>query len=644
MAQARRSPWAFFAALALFIVAVLSLTAYTLWLLRSDAIKSGLAISAIFTRSFEDHLTQSLRVSELAGVNAASSEKGQLNLRQMETNFVFILRNSPFLRSVSLLDESNLIIASSNSANLGVTVSTKDFFPIAAGTQSFLRLGTPWAGRDFADGHSVSNQLPEDTSGRFLPATHGVDIGPRSLTLLVALNPDYFLNYMSRQFDTKSGSVEVLRLDGFQLMSTDYEQRFGAPKNEFTNNGLLYEVEFGEFEQSLHGERPVLTTFRVSPLYPLVVVTHIQRDYALSQWETETKTILGIVVPTLLIVSLMSISRYRRQQLLEAKTNESNRLQQINAARVFTNSHEGIMMCAADGNILDVNDAFTRITGYGRDEILGQNPRILRSGRQTKEFYADLWRDLNEHGFWSGELWNRHKNGEVYAEMLTISAVSDSQGVVQQFVGQFADVTKRKMLDDQVRLMAFFDPLTMLPNRRMLNDRLSQAMATSKRSGLCGALMFLDLDNFKPLNDTYGHEVGDSLLIEVATRLKGCLREVDTVARFGGDEFVVILSELMIDKTQSTAQARGVAEKIRAALASPFFLTQAQPGKEDTVIEHGCSISIGVVVFANHELSETAILKCADAAMYQAKAGGRNAIRFCGANLMVEGTLSGTLS
>lgn len=165
---------------------------------------------------------------------------------------------------------------------------------------------------------------------------------------------------------------------GIQLMSTDYEQRFGAPKNEFAKRRLFYEVESGEFEQSVHGERTVLTAFRVSSLYPLAVVTHIQRDYALSQWETETKTILGIVVPTLLIVSLLSISRYRRQQLLVAKTNESNRLQQMNAARVFTNSHEGIMMCAADGSILDVNDAFTRITGFGR-RILGKNPRILRS-------------------------------------------------------------------------------------------------------------------------------------------------------------------------------------------------------------------------------------------------------------------------
>jgi hypothetical protein len=270
MAHARRSPWAFFAALALFIVAILSLTAYTLWLLRSDAIKSGLAISAIFARSFEDHLTQSLHVTELAGVNAASLKNGQLNLRQMEKDFVFILRNSPFLRSVSLLDESNLIIASSNSANLGVTVSTKDFFPIAEGTQSFLRIGTTWAGRDFADGHAAGNQVPKDTSARFLPATHGVDIGPRSLTLLVALNPDYFLNYMSRQFDTKSGSVEVLRLDGIQLMSTDHEERFGTPDNEFAKKRLFYEVESGEFEQSVHGERPVLTAFRVSPLYPLV--------------------------------------------------------------------------------------------------------------------------------------------------------------------------------------------------------------------------------------------------------------------------------------------------------------------------------------------------------------------------------------
>jgi diguanylate cyclase (GGDEF)-like protein len=199
---------------------------------------------------------------------------------------------------------------------------------------------------------------------------------------------------------------------------------------------------------------------------------------------------------------------------------------------------------------------------------------------------------------------------------------------VQQFVALFSDITERKLMEEQVRLLAFFDPLTTLPNRRMFNDRLNQAMAASKRSGRCGALMFLDLDNFKPLNDTHGHEVGDLLLIEVARRLRGCLREVDTVARFGGDEFVVMLSELDGDKTQSTDQARGVAEKIRTSLAAPYLLTRNQPGKEDKVVEHKCSISIGVVVFVNHEVSQSDLLKWADAAMYQAKSDGRNTIRF----------------
>jgi diguanylate cyclase (GGDEF)-like protein/PAS domain S-box-containing protein len=389
-------------------------------------------------------------------------------------------------------------------------------------------------------------------------------------------------------------------------------------------------VEFGEFEQVLKDDRPVLTAFRVSPLYSFAVVTHVQRDYALKQWSTETKTILAIVVPTLILISLFAIVFYRRQLLLEDKTAESHRLQQINAARVFTNSREGILICTPDGCIIDVNDAFTRITGYTRVEVLGQNPRILSSGRQSKEFYADLWRNLIEHGFWSGEMWIRNKYGAIFAEMLTISAVPDSQGVVQQFVAQFSDITERKVIEDEVRGMAFYDPLTMLPNRRMLSDRLVQAMAASKRSGLCGALMFLDLDNFKPLNDTHGHELGDLLLIEVANRLKSCLREVDTVARFGGDEFVVLLSELHVDKTQSTEQARGVAEKIRVSVAAPYFLAPVQPVRDAKDIEHHCSTSIGVVVFLGHDVSQNDLMKCADAAMYQAKDEGRNAIRLYG--------------
>lgn len=195
-------------------------------------------------------------------------------------------------------------------------------------------------------------------------------------------------------------------------------------------------------------------------------------------------------------------------------------------------------------------------------------------------------------------------------------------------MGTVQDITERKQMEEQIRNLAFYDTLTQLPNRRLLNDRLDHAMSASKRSGHYGALMFLDLDNFKPLNDLYGHAVGDSLLIEVARRISGCVRAVDTVARFGGDEFVVILNELDVDKAASTAQASIVAEKIRAALAESYLLTIHKEGNAENTVEHRCTSSIGVVVFINHEEKPDDLLKLADAAMYKAKESGRNQICF----------------
>ncbi len=196
------------------------------------------------------------------------------------------------------------------------------------------------------------------------------------------------------------------------------------------------------------------------------------------------------------------------------------------------------------------------------------------------------------------------------------------------FVTIYIDITERNRMEEQVRQLAFYDALTSLPNRRLLNDRLSQTMAASKRSACYGALMFLDLDNFKPLNDTHGHVVGDLLLVEAADRLKSCIREMDTVARFGGDEFVVMLSELSPDKALSTGQAELVAEKIRLRLSQPYLLEIRRDGNIEATVEHHCTVSIGVTLFMNHEASQDEILKWADAAMYQAKEAGRNAIRF----------------
>lgn len=206
--------------------------------------------------------------------------------------------------------------------------------------------------------------------------------------------------------------------------------------------------------------------------------------------------------------------------------------------------------------------------------------------------------------------------------------IRNSHGQAFRVVVVSRDITGRIKDEEEIRSLAFYDTLTQLPNRRLLNDRLDQAMAASKRSGRYGALMFLDLDNFKPLNDMHGHKTGDLLLMEVARRLTSCVREMDTVARFGGDEFVVVLSELDVGKAESVAQAGIVAEKIRTILAEPYLLKIQPDGKAETTAEHHCTSSIGAVLFINHETGVEDILKCADMAMYKAKEGGRNMIRF----------------
>ena len=295
-------------------------------------------------------------------------------------------------------------------------------------------------------------------------------------------------------------------------------------------------------------------------------------------------------------------------------------------ANVFSHAFEGITITDAEGSIVDVNAAFCRITGYSRDEAIGQNPRILQSGRQNAAFYEDMWHELLTVGHWSGELWNKRKTGEVYPELITISAVRDEQGVTRQYVAQFSDISQRKAAEEKVRQLAFYDALTELPNRRMLADRLNQALLSNQRSQHFGALLFLDLDNFKPLNDTHGHAVGDLLLVEVARRLKACVRQMDTVARIGGDEFVLMLSELDTDATRSLAEASTVAEKVRLSLAEPFLLHVKHKGQADLLVAHHCTASIGLTLFGPGQSDQELILKQADIAMYQAKDAGRNRV------------------
>jgi diguanylate cyclase (GGDEF)-like protein len=222
----------------------------------------------------------------------------------------------------------------------------------------------------------------------------------------------------------------------------------------------------------------------------------------------------------------------------------------------------------------------------------------------------------------------RGEDGNIHWTSVSGMPVFDTSGNFRGYRGVARNITERKLSEEHIKHFAFYDSLTQLPNRRFLSDRLTLAFAASKRSQQYGALLFLDLDNFKPLNDKYGHEFGDLLLVQVADRLKLCVREMDTVARYGGDEFVVILSHLDLDRKQSEFQAGQVAEKVRASLAKTYVLAVPQEGADVATIEHHCTVSVGISLFFNHEGSEEEVLKRADIAMYKAKEAGRNAIRF----------------
>ena len=299
----------------------------------------------------------------------------------------------------------------------------------------------------------------------------------------------------------------------------------------------------------------------------------------------------------------------------------------LRIAAITFESQEGMMITDAAKVILRVNRTFTEITGYSSEDAVGRTPRLLSSGRHDAAFYDAIWECVGRSGTWRGEVWNRRKSGEIYPEWLTITAVKGSDGAVTHYVGTFADITMRKAAEEEIRNLAFYDPLTQLPNRRLMLDRLRQALTSSARHGRHGALLLFDLDDFKTLNDTFGHDVGDQFLVEVGARMESCIREGDTAARLGGDEFVVILEDLDAESL-AAMQAESVAVKIQAALSQPYLLDLSLAGGDENTRSYHCTSSIGITLFRDQSLSVEELLKRADTAMYQAKAAGRNTLRF----------------
>ncbi|MGD8568163.1 MAG: EAL domain-containing protein [Gammaproteobacteria bacterium] len=301
--------------------------------------------------------------------------------------------------------------------------------------------------------------------------------------------------------------------------------------------------------------------------------------------------------------------------------------QELQLAATAFETHTAILITDVDGTILRVNPAFTHITGYSAREAVGKNPKMLQSGYQGREFYDGLWDSLKRTGKWEGEIWNKRKNGDIYPEYQTITAVRNKTGELTHYVATFQDITERKQAQALIEHQAFYDALTNLPNRRMIIDRLNQEVSSARRHDYYGAVLFLDLDRFKTLNDSMGHAVGDALLRELATRLSMGVRKEDTVARLGGDEFVLLLPNLSGNKTKASSMAGSIATKLQDVVCEPYLL-------EGQIFNFTSSIGITLYPFRGDNADD--ILKHADTAMYRSKKVGGNTICFYKTSMQIE--------
>ncbi len=360
--------------------------------------------------------------------------------------------------------------------------------------------------------------------------------------------------------------------------------------------------------------RPLLTVSESDPLIHArdLLINHRIRHLAVTNSQGEVIGLIGyndlLAGAEQMYLDDLREALEQRDQAL-AKSRQTLQL----AERVIESSFEGIMVTDKNVNIEFVNPAFTHLTGYSQEEVVGKTPQILSSGRHDGEFYQRMWTSLITHGYWRGEIWNRRKTGELYLELLTITAITDDEGNTTHYAGLFTDITQNRKNEEQIRQLAYYDALTGIPNRRLLEDRLEHAIRHAHRRSSLLAIMFMDLDHFKEVNDRLGHAAGDELLILFTNRVQGCLREDDTLARLGGDEFIVLLPDL-----ERIEDAFQVADRLIAQNQEPYRIN-------GECLKVGSSI--GISLYPQDGATASELLQGADIAMYRAKQDGRNLFR-----------------
>ena len=707
--------------------------------LRQETIQTRRHIANLHAYMIEEHFSQILQQASTTIDRIPLLSNESTSNIALAPVFTELLQNAPYLRSLSLLNDEGVIIASSHEPNVGKRVLLDNFLPIPFGEAPLLRVGVPWAGRDFDNAHATTPEHPIASSEiTFIPLLKKLFFEDSLYYIIANINTDYLSNHYTNALPTDQGIVSLWRIDGTLLVSTHPESTLGS-----SHYSIRHLKENDDFLTHLRNETDSqLNVFRLAKVFPFIVAIQTDEEHTSRYWDKERQKILGII--TLLIsltgaLTLTLIVRYyqenRRQKeqlsyekqfrvAMEAtqtglwtwnlKTNQltwdtqcflllgyppnafepswdkiyelthpddSNDMlrsiqeqmlststflierrmktatgewvwiqvrgkaiefteeyepllltgvyinidrqkeaEQLHLSAVAFETQEAILITDVHEKILKVNEAFTRITGYSDNDIIGKTPRILRSGYHDKAFYQRMWQALLEESFWQGELWNKRKNGEIYAEFITITAIHNDTGAITHFIANFNDITSNKVEQQKIEELAYYDPLTRLANRRLLEESLQKIVQHCTYEKHFGALLFIDLDYFKELNDTFGHDAGDMLLIQTASRLKEAIRESDLVARLGGDEFIVLLKDIGKQHGSATHLTQSIAQKILSLLCKPYALTHGN---------YQLGASIGCTIFGNDPTKDsTTLLKEADLAMYHAKEKGRNQVCF----------------